>query len=395
MIHGQPQRCEGNQLAIPVSFGNTSAITAAKYINTKGFMHPLPERFKSISDPSLPIVAADLFSPPHKNRYPTSTLRVQSQAKCPGRTDTIAYIEASECAKGMLAAYFEHVARDMGERHLGAIVGSKFAYPKMGPYGNYVLQAPRLDLALRRGVRALPFISTHSWAELRAEPDHLVVRYGTGVQSAVGAWQVDEGVIFLLIDLVRRFAGPRWYPDWIELTCPRPTNVAEVEALFGTNIVFGAELPAIAIDNSILLTPNTRKASIASTMVRDDIRRLSAARPPRTFAGLVSDTMTTCLSGGDASIESVSARIGLGTRTLQRKLRREGFSFRDIRSRVLNTRAQALLRETELSVADIATELGFDEVNSFRRAFQGWTDLTPTKFKQRLQKLPMGAESPI
>jgi AraC-like DNA-binding protein len=95
--------------------------------------------------------------------------------------------------------------------------------------------------------------------------------------------------------------------------------------------------------------------------------------------------MTAHLAGSNFSVDSVAERAGIGLRTLQRRLQSEGASFRDIRSLVLRKRAQALLTETSLSVSDIAAALGFDEVNSFRRAFLDWTGFTPTEFVRHLK----------
>jgi len=44
--------------------------------------------------------------------------------------------------------------------------------------------------------------------------------------------------------------------------------------------------------------------------------------------------------------------------------------------------ARAMLIETDHSIAEIAQALGYEEVNSFRRAFQNWTGLSPGAFRR-------------
>ena len=41
-----------------------------------------------------------------------------------------------------------------------------------------------------------------------------------------------------------------------------------------------------------------------------------------------------------------------------------------------------MLIETDHSIAEIAQALGYEEVNSFRRAFQNWTGLSPGAFRR-------------
>jgi AraC-like DNA-binding protein len=284
------------------------------------------------------------------------------------------------------AAFVEHSARQLGERHLGAIAAKRLNYQDLGPYALYVLDAPNLAGAFWRGTSALSLVLTRSWVSMREEAGHIVLQFGTGIQSVVGGRQIDEGIVFVLVDLVRRFVGPDWTPDWVELGTRPPGSESEMEDLYGAPVVYGKDLPGIAVPKTVLLTPNPRPRPAAHLLVRDDICRLSGIRRTDTFTELVRDTMTAHLAGGEMSIEAVAERIGVGVRTLQRRLKSEGSSYRDIRTDVLCERGRALLEETELSVSDIANALGFDEVNSFRRAFLDWSGYTPTVFARRLRR---------
>ena len=45
-------------------------------------------------------------------------------------------------------------------------------------------------------------------------------------------------------------------------------------------------------------------------------------------------------------------------------------------------RAKDLLIENELSVSEIAHELGFEDVHYFSRAFKKWTGMTPAQYRE-------------
>ncbi len=75
--------------------------------------------------------------------------------------------------------------------------------------------------------------------------------------------------------------------------------------------------------------------------------------------------------------------LGLSTRTLHRRLEQEGTSFREIKDALRREIALALLEKSELSVAEIAGELGYSEPSAFFRAFQGWTGVAPTVHRKR------------
>jgi AraC-like DNA-binding protein len=53
-----------------------------------------------------------------------------------------------------------------------------------------------------------------------------------------------------------------------------------------------------------------------------------------------------------------------------------------LHSRLL--RAMALLSEPGPTVLDVATEVGFDSVSAFTRAFRAYTGETPTGYRRRV-----------
>jgi AraC-like DNA-binding protein len=82
-------------------------------------------------------------------------------------------------------------------------------------------------------------------------------------------------------------------------------------------------------------------------------------------------------------IEGTAQNLDVGPRTLQRRLQREGASYRDLVEAARRERASALLIETSERVADIAVALGYSSPSHFVRAFRRWTGNTPNTFRQR------------
>jgi AraC-like DNA-binding protein len=83
------------------------------------------------------------------------------------------------------------------------------------------------------------------------------------------------------------------------------------------------------------------------------------------------------------SFDALSRQLKISARTLKRRLRAEGTSYRKIVDELRTELAIKYLRDTELSVEDIASCLGFGDAASFRHAFVRWTNVTPGKFRRR------------
>jgi len=83
------------------------------------------------------------------------------------------------------------------------------------------------------------------------------------------------------------------------------------------------------------------------------------------------------LPAGEVSMPAVCRKLGVSTRTLQRRLQEEGSSFRQTLDALRNSLAHHYLHNSSLSSTEISFLLGFEGPNSFVRAFQAWTGSTP------------------
>ncbi|AIC29777.1 AraC family transcriptional regulator protein (plasmid) [Rhizobium etli bv. mimosae str. IE4771] len=96
----------------------------------------------------------------------------------------------------------------------------------------------------------------------------------------------------------------------------------------------------------------------------------------------VRSALVEALPAGDVSMQSVGKRLGVGTRTLQRRLQEEGTSFQHTLDTVRSSLADHYLRKTMMTSAEIALLLGFEDANSFVRAFRTWTGTTPQSVRR-------------
>jgi AraC-like DNA-binding protein len=84
------------------------------------------------------------------------------------------------------------------------------------------------------------------------------------------------------------------------------------------------------------------------------------------------------------SIEDVSARLDLHHRGLQRNLKEQGTSFRQLKESLLKERTLELLVSQRLDIDTIAEQLGYSDASTFHRAFKAWFDVTPKQFREQI-----------
>jgi len=96
---------------------------------------------------------------------------------------------------------------------------------------------------------------------------------------------------------------------------------------------------------------------------------------------LFRDRVRTCLletlASGNYSMTYVASKLAISTRTLQRRLYQEGTTFQKVLDELREELANHFLSATDYSSTEISFLLGYEEPNSFFRAFRAWTGQTP------------------
>ncbi|QDL54276.1 AraC family transcriptional regulator [Rhodoferax aquaticus] len=169
-------------------------------------------------------------------------------------------------------------------------------------------------------------------------------------------------------------------PLRVEIT-QLPSNLVPLEAFFGCSpqpsthnrITFSAEdakHPFLTEDSGMWesFEPTLRK-------------RLAALDAQATTVERVHSALLELLPSGRSSVEEVADKLLTSRRTLQRQLSDEGSSFQEVLSNTRQRLAEHYLRQSTITPGEVSWLLGFQDGNSFIRAFRNWTGTTPGQFR--------------
>ncbi|MEU7831505.1 MULTISPECIES: helix-turn-helix transcriptional regulator [unclassified Nonomuraea] len=169
-------------------------------------------------------------------------------------------------------------------------------------------------------------------------------------------------------------AGRRLTPVWVGLPRRPPTAPKRLAALYDTRRVeYEAAHPSITFAEADIDAPLPR-ADPALAAILDNHAQLStaAARPVRGWLDRFHAALESAVADGPPGLDQVARRLAMSPRTLQRRLRDEGSSWREELEKLRQRRVDRLLRETTLSVESIATRVGFTDPRALRRAIHRW-----------------------
>ena len=128
----------------------------------------------------------------------------------------------------------------------------------------------------------------------------------------------------------------------------------------------------------------TRQDAMWSVFEPELKARLTQLEHDATLSQKVRAVLLELLPAGEPGVEAVGRRLGLSRRTIQRRLKQESTTFRDILNATREALARHYLTRSELSSPEISFLLGYDDPNSFYRAFNTWTGHTPEHLRRAL-----------
>jgi len=177
-------------------------------------------------------------------------------------------------------------------------------------------------------------------------------------------------------------AGTNIMPEHTTFQRPTPVDPAPYVAMFGPNIEFGAEVHRLCFDrkvaNTRLLSANPELARLNDQAVIDYLARYDRA----SITMQVRSKIIECLPDGRPNQGDIAENLHTSLRSLQRRLRDEETTFKDLLSETQQDLALHYIRETHRSIGEITYLLGFSEPSNFTRAFKRWTGKSPAEYRE-------------
>jgi AraC-like DNA-binding protein len=106
-------------------------------------------------------------------------------------------------------------------------------------------------------------------------------------------------------------------------------------------------------------------------------RRMEDLTEEALFRDQVRACLLEMLASGHYSMTNVAPKFAISNRTLQRRLKEEGTTFQEVLDGLREELARHYLSTTNYTSTEISFLLGYEEPNSFFRAFRAWTGQTP------------------
>lgn len=206
----------------------------------------------------------------------------------------------------------------------------------------------------------------------------------------------DEPEVLVDLCFARIFAIGRRGSDRItralRVELKRPTRERKLlEEHFGCRVRFGSKRNALVFRRSDLDLPFvTHNRELLTAVLGHLEKELEGRARGKGIGEQVNVALKRSLAGRRPTLAEVAEDLGMSTRTLQRRLGDAGLSFQQQVEQARRELAHHFLGETTVELKQAAYLLGYEDANSFFRAFQAWEGTTPGDWRARHQRASAG-----
>jgi AraC-like DNA-binding protein len=263
---------------------------------------------------------------------------------------------------------------------IGLCLGSETKIERFHPIGVAALSSENFGAAINQMAR---------YKQLTC-PEEIVQKKKDGEWSVEFKWLLAEvePPVFIecafawVLSIARVGTGIRLSPVRVEFIQPR-SHVKAIERHFGCPVHCGAERNAIVFHASDAQRPFvTRNAELLTVLAPQFEAELKQESGDEAFVEQVRIAIQQRLTGRRPTIEDIADALHLSPRTLQRRLQDAGSSFQRILEEARHQLARHYLNNPVLELNDAAYLLGFQDGNSFVRAFRSWEGVPPARWRE-------------
>jgi AraC-like DNA-binding protein len=290
--------------------------------------------------------------------------------------DLRGYVQLMEIAAGLT-----------GNDNFGLCYGQQFTPEKLGLIGMIAITSPNLGVALTNLTRLFAYHQQATETRLIADGEFIRLEYRILDGRIVDRRQDAELTMGMFANIFRHCAGPRWAPEEVHCEHPRPDMWREHERAFNSPVHFAQRTNAIIFNQRDLNTPMPNGDTHRLAALSEELICIAGGTGSIPLIDRVRSEIRRNLPDGGGTLDSVSYELRIARWTLQRCLAVEGCTFSDLVDQVRRDLAGRYLRQSSLSITEIAFMLGYSESSAFSRAFTRWWGVSPQGFRRSTKTL--------
>jgi AraC-like DNA-binding protein len=286
-----------------------------------------------------------------------------------------------------VAMLLESAARETGDACLGLHFAQFIPPGASGLVGHLLMSAPTVRDAIGGIERYTGLVMSPVSVTFEQKSGRGILEWKFPSNFSAPRLQYSGFVVGAFVMRLQQHIGPDLKPVSVEFE-HRPFECPQVvQRIFGSRVRFDRPHNRMVFDLKTL----SRQAPGVTPGLYGLISQLGdrMLEEQRQAADIVEQTrrlLAARFRSGGTDLESIAAAFGISPRALQGRLKRAGTTFEAEVNAARKQMAESYLRDTGLSMTEIAMLVGFSELSAFTRAVQRWFGVSPKAYRAKARR---------
>jgi AraC-like DNA-binding protein len=264
---------------------------------------------------------------------------------------------------------------------IGLQLGAETRTERFHPIGLAALSSENLGAAVDRLARYKQLTCPEEILQEK-DDEEWSIQFRWLLANEVEPPVLNECCFAWVLSIARIGTGARLSPLRVEFMQPR-AHAKTIERHFGCPVISGATRNAIVFRASDDQRPFvTRNAELLAMLAPQLEGELKQENGDQNFIERVRIVVQQKLTGRRPTIEDIADLLHVSSRTLQRRLQDEASSFQRVLEEARHQLARHYLNNSVLELNEAAYLLGYNDANSFVRAFRTWEGVPPARWRE-------------
>ena len=265
---------------------------------------------------------------------------------------------------------------------IGLLLGSETKTERFHPIGLAALSTENFGAAINQMARYKQLTCPEEILQEHSE-EEWSIQFRWLLAEQVEPLVLIECCFAWVLSTARHGTGTRLLPVRVEFTQPRP-HIKAIERHFGCPVVCGAARNAIVFRASDAHRRFvTRNAELLAMLAPQFEEELKQENGDESFVERVRTAVQQKLTGRRPTVRDIAVALHISSRTLQRRLQSGGSSFQRVLDEARHGLARHYLNNSVLELNEAAYLLGYEDGNSFVRAFRTWEGVPPAQWREQ------------
>jgi AraC-like DNA-binding protein len=263
----------------------------------------------------------------------------------------------------------------------GLLLGQRATLSHLGLAGFIMQAAPTVESALISLVDNLDLHDQGGSLSLERGKEYTTLCYRIDTPGVLAVEQIHDLSSVMMFQSMRLLCGPEWCPSSVHIERRVPSDASLYDRYFRSKVYYDATESELIFPSGWLgSVPPASDLLLFKHLEKEATREHGYSR--QSLNDVLPGIFRRALMDEHHSAHKVASVLGIHERTLHRRLKEAGTTFRAELDVARQTFSEELLENTAMPVYDIAVAIGYADSSTFIRAFQRWTGMTPSSWRK-------------